>query len=79
MIDDIHTYIIKVNGYVDQDDINAASPVNISVDWANESATNLLACTDQSGLIGILRHLHSMGFVLIAVQVDEVSSRPTTL
>jgi hypothetical protein len=79
MIDDIHTYIIKVNGYVDQEDINAASPVNISVDWANESTTNLLACTDQSGLIGILRHLHSMGFVLIAVQVNEASSRPTTL
>jgi len=79
MIDDIHNYIIKVNGYVEQDDINAASPVNISVDWANESATNLLACTDQSGLIGILRHLHNMGFVLIAVQVNESSSQPTTL
>lgn len=73
MIDDIHTYTIKVNGYVDQDDINAASPVKLSVDWANESATNLSACTDQSGLIELIRYLHSMGFVLISVQVNEMS------
>jgi len=73
MIDDIHPYTIKVNGYVDQDDINAASPVKLSVDWANESATNLSACTDQSGLIGLIRYLHSMGFVLISVQVNEMS------
>ena len=74
MTDDIHNYTIKVNGYVDQDDINAASPVKLSVDWANESATNLSACTDQSGLIGIIRHLHSMGFVLLSIQVNETSS-----
>lgn len=68
MIDDIHTYTIKISGSADQDDINAASPVRLNVDRAGESATILSACTDQSGLIGILRHLHSMGFVLISIQ-----------
>ena len=71
MIDNIHTYTIKVNGYVDQDDINAASPVILNVDRANESATNLSVCADQSGLIGIIRHLHSMGYVIMSVLVNE--------
>lgn len=74
MIDDIHTYIIKVRGSVDQDDVNAASPVTLTVDCADESATILSACTDQSGLIGILRHLHGMGFVLISIHIDDKTS-----
>lgn len=72
-MDDIHTYAIKVKGYVDQNDLNATSPVNLSVESDNEIATILSACTDQSGLIGILRHLHSMGYVIISVQVNEMS------
>ena len=73
MIDDIHTYILKVKGFVDQEDINASSPVKLSVDRATGSATELSACTDQSGLIGIIRYLHSLGFVLLSVQVIETS------
>jgi len=73
MIDDIHTYTLKVNGFVDQDDINASSPVKLNVNRATEIATNLSTCTDQSGLIGIIRYLHSLGFILLSVQINETS------
>ncbi|HEX2978951.1 MAG TPA: hypothetical protein VHO48_01685 [Anaerolineaceae bacterium] len=73
MLDDIQTYIITINGFVNQDDINAASPVNLNVDFATDRVTNLSVCTDQSGMIGILRHLHSMGYVLIFVQVNDTT------
>ena len=73
MIEDIHTYTFKVKGFVDLEDINASSPVKLSVDRVTESATELSACSDQSGLIGIIRYLHSLGFVLLSIQVNETS------
>ncbi len=72
MIDDIHTYYIEVRGPVTQEDLNAASPVRLDVVQAAESRAVFSACTDQSGLIGLLRHLHGMGILLLSVSVDQL-------
>jgi hypothetical protein len=64
MIDDITTFTIEIRGQVDQDDINAASPLKVTVTQVEESRTILSACTDQSGVIGLIRHLHGMGLII---------------
>jgi hypothetical protein len=67
MHETISTYQIEVEGRVDADVFNAASPLHVSVLRDDPRATLLAAQTDQSGLIGLLRHLHGQGFVLKSV------------
>lgn len=64
---DICTYQIEVRGQVDEDDLNAMSPLQMTVVRGDAAATLFTICTDQSGLIGLLRHLHGRGFVLLSV------------
>ena len=65
------TYQIEVLDRVDGDDLNAMSPLEIrmiGVEAGDERATTLFSvCADQSGLIGMLRHLHARGLVLVSV------------
>ncbi len=69
-MDDIRTYRIKVRGQVDTNDLNAASPLQMMTERAGTDATQLIICTDQSGLIGLLRHLHGRGLVLLSICRD---------
>jgi hypothetical protein len=48
-------------------ELNVISPLGMTV-LGNDSKTTLLGLnTDQSGLIGLLRHLHRRGFVILTV------------
>lgn len=66
-------YQIEVHGQVDESDLNAMSPLQITmlqadVDEEHPYAATLFAIyADQSGLIGLMRHLHGRGFVLLSV------------
>lgn len=60
-MNDIYTYLIQLRGQVDEGEINAMSPVQITVERSDMASTLLSACTDQSGLIGLMRHLHGLG------------------
>ena len=68
------TYQIKVRGQVNEDDLNTASPLQIALVQAEaggedpHAATLFTICADQSGLIGLIRHLHGRGFVLLSVR-----------
>ena len=62
------TYRLQIRGQVDEHDLAAGSPLQITVEQTEAAATWLTVCTDQSGLIGLMRHLHGRGFVLLAVQ-----------
>ncbi len=86
-MNDICTYLIELRGQVDEEEISAASPIQLIVKrgGAEEAylepndlerpatATRLTVCTDQSGLIGLLRHLHGRGFILLSLQRVEVT------
>mgnify|MGYP006862975898 CR=1 FL=1 len=63
----ICTYQIEVRGQVDEDTFNATSPLEMTVVRMDPAATLFAASTDQSGLIGLIRHLHGHGFVLLSV------------
>ncbi|MFP4346323.1 MAG: hypothetical protein ACLFU8_16655 [Anaerolineales bacterium] len=67
-MDQVHTYRIEVHGRVDERELNAAGPLRVRVEAGDEGRSRLTAHTDQSGLVGLVRHLHGRGFVLLAVE-----------
>jgi hypothetical protein len=64
---DIFTYHIEVRDELDEEAFNATSPLQVTVEWVDAAATRFTVYADQSGLIGLLRHLHRQGFVILAV------------
>ncbi len=68
---DICTYHIEVRGQVDENDLNAGSPLQMAVVRRDTATTLFTVCADQSGLIGLMRHLHGHGFVLLSVTCER--------
>ena len=66
-LNDISNYHIQLRGRVDEGDINATSPLQMDVVHVGAAGTLITVRTDQSGLNGLLRHLHGLGFVLLCV------------
>ena len=66
-MDDVRTYQIEVQGQVEENNLNAKSPMHITIQRIDLKATLISLKTDQSGLIGLLRHLHGRGFVILSV------------
>jgi hypothetical protein len=67
MHDVFYTYRIEVQGQVDENAFNAMSPLQMTVVRRDTATTLFTICADQSGLIGLMRHLHGRGFVLLSV------------
>jgi hypothetical protein len=65
------TYRILLRGQVDVDQINARSPHQMTVEQSGPSATLVSICTDQAGLIGLMRHLHGLGYALLSITCQE--------
>ena len=63
----ICTYHIEVQGQVSENNLNATSPLQMTVVQENTATTLFTICADQSGLVGLMRHLHGHGFVLLSV------------
>lgn len=66
-MDEVCTYEITVDDGVDEEMCNATSPTQVAVLEVTPAATRLAVHADQSGLIGLLRHLHQQGYVLLSV------------
>jgi hypothetical protein len=66
-MEDLHAYRIVLRGRIDGGDLNAGSPVPVTVERIEAEQTLMQVRTDQSGLIGLLRHLHARGITLVAV------------
>ena len=63
-----YIYRIEVEGRINEETFNTASPIQIKVENPQHSSTLVTVYTDQSGIIGLLRHLHRLGFVVIALK-----------
>ena len=61
------TYQIKVQDRIDKNEFNAMSPTRMMIERLDSEETLFTVYTDQSGLIGIIRYLHSRGFVLLSI------------
>ena len=71
-MDDLACYTIVVRDPVREAEFNRLSPVQVVVAQVDPAATHLSVQADQSGLIGLLRHLHALGFVIVAMSRQEM-------
>jgi hypothetical protein len=66
-MNDTCTYLLELHGQVDLTDLNAMSPLAMDLECADPGVTIARVCTDQSGLLGLMRYLHGLGFVLLSI------------
>jgi hypothetical protein len=66
-MNDNRIYQIQVRGLVQESELNLKSPFHLVVESVSETHTFLNLCSDQSGLLGILRHLHGLGLDILSV------------
>lgn len=71
---DTYTYRIAVCNGVDEAALNATGPLQVTAVPIGREATVLTIKADQAGLIGLLRHLHQQGFLLLSVLRDARES-----
>lgn len=64
---DVSAYQIKVRGRIDENDVNATSPVQMTVVHQDPDCTLFSVHADQSGLVGLIRHLHGRGLLLLSM------------
>lgn len=64
---EIYTYRLEVGGQIEQEELNKTSPLEVTVERAEKTTTLFSIHTDQSGLVGLIRHLHGQGYVLLTV------------
>jgi hypothetical protein len=68
---EINKYQLEVQGQINESDFNATSPHRVKVEKTDDTATLLTLRTDQSGLVGLIRHLHHQDFVLLSVSLYQ--------
>jgi hypothetical protein len=70
----IRIYTLTLHGELDADFASTFCPAETT--FACDGRTHRLAnlCLDQSGLIGLLRHLHNFGYVILALESELESS-----
>lgn len=64
-------YQIAVSGKLDQDLFNTESPIRIKLISSSSDASLFTAHTDQPGVIGLIRHLHRQGFLLLSLRRES--------
>jgi hypothetical protein len=67
----MNTYLIRLRGQVDVTDLNPMSPHQLTAVHMAPASTLICISTDQSGLLGMLVHLHNLGLTFLSVQQDE--------
>ncbi len=64
-------YEIRVDGHIDHSIIDRFGPMQLidTVDVLGECTTALTGIvTDQAGIMGLIRHLHNLGIVLLSIE-----------
>lgn len=72
-MNDLCIYQIVVRDPVSEADLNRLSPIQVVVAQVDSAATRLSVQTDQSGFMGLLRHLHALGFVILTMSRQETN------
>ena len=70
---DTYSYQIDLQNQIEEHELNTTSPIQSRVIHADQSFTRLSVLTDQSGLIGLVRHLHARGLVLLSIHRDRTA------
>jgi hypothetical protein len=69
-------YHIQLRGQIDEAEINAMSPLKLARKSGDTAVTQFSVRTDQSGLVGLIRYLHSLGFVFLSLIREQPLNGP---
>ena len=61
-------YVVKIQGRVDGGLVDWLGPMNLAADAEGSVSTLSGIVTDQAGIVGLIRHLHGLGIVLLSVE-----------
>lgn len=75
-ITQIHCYRLQFAGTLDENDLSRFCPAGVKLDRTGALTTLAQVHADQAALIGLLRHLHNMGCVIVQVQAEPVEAEP---
>ncbi len=66
-----HLYCLTIKGPVDESFVSAYCPAGTTL--AQQAGASCLSNirTDQSGIVGLVRHLHNLGCTLLALTTDK--------
>jgi hypothetical protein len=67
VMQELCTYRLEIQGQVEEKNFNTMSPYRITDVRASPDATLFTIYSDQSGLVGLIRHLHQQGFVVLSI------------
>ncbi len=77
---DVRAYEIQILGQVVEEDIRLTGPRLVTIEQVEETNTLITLQTDQAGIIGLIRHLHALGLVLLSLSCSiEDLSVPSTI
>jgi len=71
---DVHTYTLTFAGVLDDDFLTSFCPEGTVATAVDQHTTLTNLCTDQSGIIGVIRRLHNLGCTLISLSTKQGSS-----
>lgn len=75
-MDDQNEYRITLRGIATETELNSLSTVQVNMVPIDPENLELACTTDQSGLLGLLRQLHFLGFYLLTVsRIDDQQGR----
>ena len=66
MVDSRIYQIVVANG-ISEEAVNATSPLQVSVSRVTPGQSVLAVRADQASLVGLIRHLHQQGYLLLSV------------
>ena len=72
MMQDRRIYQIQIGGRIAEDEIAPFSPPGWKIEPGAAGGSLLTVQTDQSGVVGLIRHLHGLGFELLAFQCHSL-------
>lgn len=68
---DICTYRILIGDGLNEQTFNAGSPLRVAAAPLGVEETLLTVRADQAAVVGLLRHLHQQGFLLLCICRDQ--------
>ncbi|MCS6887932.1 hypothetical protein [Chloroflexus sp.] len=66
-ISDRQLYCLTLRGRIDEEFVMTCCPPGTLLSYTNDTSRLAPIRTDQAGLLGLLRHLHNLGYVILAL------------
>jgi hypothetical protein len=67
VMQELCTYHLEIQGQLEEKNFNTMSPYRVTEVCASPNVTLFTIYADQSGLVGLIRHLHQQGFVVLSI------------